>query len=461
MPGIIGLIHTTGKPLRDDLFPEMLRDFLKPKDALEDMWVSHDRSIAAARLHLGVFNAAPQPARSPDDSCLLWMDGEIFNEDLDLEHQPRAVLNAYLQEGERLFARLNGSFALVIIEPGRRVLTLVADRMATVPVYYARRDDLFAFSAEIKPLLHILGSRRRTDPEAVEDFLSSGYLLEGRTLVQGVRSLRPGEMLKLENGEVFSKRYWTFHFASDRHRLDQRELEEELLRVCKLAIIRRTRTDVATAVPLSGGYDSRALLFFWKSTDPDCKLRTVTWGVNEEDQGCDAWVARRLSSFLGTDHLFYPLKADCLPEHFQEFVRRDEGRTDAVGNYPEGLRIFERIREEAGIKVLLRGNEIFGARNRVFREKDALHTAFIDAFSLYPNSFRYLKPKVYRCLKDIGEERLRRLYASAPYDDPTDRKDYLFINLRVSGYQSPLTQLKRQVIEERNPFFDNDVVDFV
>jgi asparagine synthetase B (glutamine-hydrolysing) len=437
MPGIIGLIRIDGKPLRNGLFEEMLTDLQRSQNAGEDRWIAPDRCAAAARLHKGIFNPASQPVQSSDNACLLFMDGEVYNDEFDPDDQARGVLNAYLQEGETLFPRLNGSFALLIIEPNKKELTLVVDRMATVPIYYTHRGQLFAFSAEIKPLLRIFESDRRVDSEAVENFLSSGFLLEGRTLIEGIRSLCPGEILEVKAGGVKRKRYWKFHFAEDRDRFNQRELEDELLRVCKQAVRRQIRGDYTFAVPLSGGYDSRSLLFLWKSVNTGRKLRTVTWGVNEDEPGSDAWVARRLSSFLDTEHQFFHLKAECLPDHFQEFIRRDEGRTDAVGNYPEGLRVFERIRNTTGVQVLLRGNEIFGARNRVFREKDTLHTAFIDSFSIYPNSFHYLKPKVYRFLKDIGEDRMRRLYTSAPYEDPVDWKDYLFINLRVSGYQSP------------------------
>jgi hypothetical protein len=56
---------------------------------------------------------------------------------------------------------------------------------------------------------------------------------------------------------------------------------------------------------------------------------------------------------------------------------------------------------------------------------------------------------------------MRQLHGLNPYEDPVDRKDFLFVTLRCSGYQSPLTQIKRQVLEERNPYLDNDVMDFV
>ena len=111
--------------------------------------------------------------------------------------------------------------------------------------------------------------------------------------------------------------------------------------------------------------------------------------------------------------------------------------------------------------MLIRGNEPFGVRDKVSRERQAWFTAFIPDLTTMPKSYYCLRPGIRRALADLGYQQMQRLYRELPYDDPVDRKDHLFLTQRWPGYQSPLTQLKRRVIEERNPYLDNALIDFV
>ncbi len=417
--------------------------------------------MALARIHHGILNPLPQPARSPDGRLWLFLDGEIYNDEFNVPNQSQALVEAYLQEGAELFPRLNGSFTLALMEPERHRLTLVADRTASLPVFHTQAGKLFAFAPEIKSLLNLPGQRREINPEAVSDFLSTGGILGGKSLVKDIHLLRPGQVLKVESPVPQERQYWKFAFADRRDERDPSLLQENLYQLILQALERQARRQVSSAVTLSGGYDSRFLLHCLRQLYPDRPLRTITWGIDENRPESDARVARRTAEYYRTDHTFFELQAEALPQHFPTFVRLSEGRVDAAGNYPEGLRIFERIRGEIGVEVLYRGNEFFGARAKVTRSKEGFYTAFIPDLALQPYSFTYLRPQVRRRLVELGVNERRRLEQSCPHDHPVDRKDYLFITERVPSYQSPLTQLKRQLIEERNPFLDNDIIEFV
>jgi len=460
MMGMVGLVRLSGAPLEDRQVDFCLAAGGEDRDTL-DRFLARDRDILVARFHQGVVNPQPQPVQSKDGRLLLFLDGEVYNEDLDGENQAAAILEAYLAEGSDLFRRLNGSFLLVLVDPRYHRVMVVSDRTASLGVFFVQIGDLFAFSADMRPLLKLMKYTPRVDSLAVTNFLSSGSILEGRSLVQELQALRQARVLTVENNGFHVRPYLEFAYTVERDHRDPRILEDELYDLMLQAVRRQTRDSVPFAVTLSGGYDSRSILACMRTLYPDRPLTTVTWGADESVPGSDVEVARRFSEALRTSHSFYPLKAEALPDHFAAFVRASEGRVDAAGNYPESLRLLDRIRQELGVGLLFRGNELFGARARVFREKQAVYTGFIPDLSILPGSYWYLKPAIRKRLLELGADQMRRLYRACPYTDPIDCKDHLFVHQRWLGYQSPLTQLKRRVLEERNPYLDNDLVDFV
>ncbi|HEX7342995.1 MAG TPA: asparagine synthase-related protein [bacterium] len=461
MAGFLGFIQIDGAPLPEIEYRTGWEAAYRERGYFVEPYLSPNRDLCISHLHRSFPNPRLQPVASADGRFLLFLDGELFNEDLDLTDQPGSVLQAYLREGEALFSRLNGFFALALIEPEKHRLQLVTDRTASVPIFYLRRGNLLAFSPEIQPLLSLDNSPPKINPTALSNFLSSGSILEGKSLIGDIEILRPGQVLTVSGSQVRMDFYWQFFYAEKRDERDSRDLQEDLYQLMLRAVERQTKDNLPAAVTLSGGYDSRSILGCMRRLYPERDIRTVTWGEDQFLADSDAVVAERTARHYGTKHIFYTLRAAALPTHFREFVRETEGRVDAAGNYPESLHIFKRIRDELGVQILIRGNELFGARSKVTRDRQAWFTGFIPDLTTLPYSYSCLRPEIRRVLADLGCQQMQRLYRELPYDDPIDRKDHLFIAQRWPGYQSPLTQLKQRVIQERNPYLDNDLMDFV
>lgn len=462
MSGFLGLVRLDGAPLSADLLEKFrLAAAADQPHRFANRWASPSGEMALTRLHNGILNPAAQPVSSPDGKLLLFLEGEVYNEDLDLNDQPQAILDAYLKEGPALFKRLNGQYLLALIEPESHRLHLVCDRTGSVPLFWVRLGDLLAFSPRIKPLLSLPGLQPRLDYGAMANFLSTGCILEGKCLVQDVQLLRQGQVMTVERRTVEIHPYWEFSYTDQRDQRDPKVLTGELSDLVVQAVHRQTRDSLSYAVPLSGGYDSRSILCSLRRLYPALPIHTVTWGADDLRPDSDVMVAQRLAEYFRTLHSFYRLDAEALPDHFHAYVQASEGRVDAAGNYPESLGVLERIRRDLDVDILFRGNEFFGARAAVSRYRQALYVGFLPTFCMQPASFRYLRPEVYHQLSDLCEAQMRRIINSYPYDNYIDRKDHLFIAERFYAYHNPLTQLKRLVVEERNPLLDNDIIEFV
>ncbi len=461
MRGLMGIVQLSPGNSERGLFDCLLSEFSLSRPLHCDRYESADRKMSVARLCRTGVQGSSQPARSADGRWMLFLNGELYNDDLSADNQAQAVLDAYVSEGEELFVRLNGSYALLLIERAAQRLRLICDRSASQPIFYLKTADYFAFSSRLKPFRCLPNWKPKISRSALADFLASGYHLQGRVLWDDVAQLGPGQMLTLESKTIKVHQYWDFTLSSQTRVGDEQAYTEELARLLRRSIERRSRDGDRLGVLLSGGYDSRAIVGIMKRLWSDRPLQTITWGEDAHKPESDALIAEQLAVHVGSKHTFFKLDGSALPDHFRSFVRLDEGRTDAVGNYPESLRIFERIREELGLEVLLRGDECFGWKEDVRRNADMLHSLDIHELAKLTNSYAYLNPKVRRDLEAVERLQLHQILSACPYAGLHYRKDYLQYNQRLCGYLNPLSQLKQIELDLRNPFLDNEILDFV
>jgi asparagine synthetase B (glutamine-hydrolysing) len=461
MPGLLGLLQLGGKSTEGVSFQDWLRDFTGKYGGAVEPLSSRDGAFTAAHIRRIGFVAPSHTAVSEAGRILLVWDGEIYNAEFRSPDPSRLLLDAFAREGVGLFSRLNGTFALAFWEERPRRLTLAADRAASLPIYYAKNHDQFAFSGRLKPFRRLHDSRAGVELGALADMLTNGYLLQGKLLLDGVRVLGPGQVLRVEEHRIEVSNYWRYEFEPQPDPADGRRFEGELTQLIREAIECRLCDESHIGVLLSGGYDSRVIAGFLQQLRRNGYIHTITWGENEETPETDAFISRRIADHLHAKHTFYPLNASALPHHFRDFVSLDEGRTDAVGNYPESLLIFERILSELHLNVLFRGDECFGWREDVSNELEALHSLNIHDLHHLPEAYPFLRPDFRKKLVEISRARLQSLCAECPYDNLHDRKDYFYFTQRIFGYLNPLSQLKQQVIDLRNPFLDNALLDFI
>src|SRR6266567_703314 len=109
--------------------------------------------------------AAAQPMASGDGSILLLFNGEIYNfRELRLElkafgHSFRSesdtevILAAYCQWGNEMFGRLEGMWAIVLLDLRARKLLMSRDRFGIKPLFYHLRDSRLMIASEVKQLL--------------------------------------------------------------------------------------------------------------------------------------------------------------------------------------------------------------------------------------------------------------------------------------------------------------------
>lgn len=246
--------------------------------------------IGACRLAIVDLVAGDQPVKNESGAIHAVLNGEIYNY-LELQkvlrehgHRIRSsgdtelLVHLWEEHGKTLLSHLRGMFALAVVDERTQKLFLARDRLGKKPLYWMRSHGGLFFASELKAL-RPFASSWVTDPAALEEFLTFGFVPEGSCFVRGVEKLPPGHWLELDipTGEIRSGRFAAFEFAPD-PTLREEEAAQQLVELLAEATALRLRADVPVAVFLSGGMDSATVAALAKQLGEEPKLLFVDVG---------------------------------------------------------------------------------------------------------------------------------------------------------------------------------------
>jgi asparagine synthase (glutamine-hydrolysing) len=227
-------------------------------------------------------DAAAQPMASPDGALWIVFNGEIYNfRELRLELQAagrafrstgdtEVALAAFEAWGERAFGRLEGMWAMVVVDLRHRRLVGSRDRFGIKPLYWAARGARLLLASEIKQILAAEEGRPRANHSLVARYLRGVRLpcLE-ETFFDGVRAVPPGTWFEVAlDGDTVEtpvfRRYWDLsdHYCRDGRRRPEAYADalDRLRSLLAEAVASHDLADVTVGSLLSGGLDSSTLV---------------------------------------------------------------------------------------------------------------------------------------------------------------------------------------------------------
>jgi asparagine synthase (glutamine-hydrolysing) len=278
----------------------------------------HGLHLGFRRLSIVDLADGHQPMWNEDSSICVLFNGEIYNNvelraalvaaghRMRTDHSDTEVLvHGYEEWGEDLPRRLNGMFAFVIWDRGRRRLFAARDRFGEKPFYYTVSPGLFAFASELSALIRHSAVECTIEEAALQKFFAYGYIPAPGALYRNTRKLPGGCSLTfdLDNSELRERRYWRFAIEADEHAPEERipALAEELRSLLECAVTRRLVSDVPLGIFLSGGIDSSTVLVLAARQRDPAGLDTFTIGFNEPSFD-ETPYARAVAAAFGTRH---------------------------------------------------------------------------------------------------------------------------------------------------------------
>lgn len=333
-------------------------------------------ALGMRRLSIIDLAGGHQPMSGCDPDKTIVFNGEIYNfQELQTELEKRGhrfrthsdtevIVHAYEEYGADCVEHLRGMFAFAIWNEKTRELFIARDRVGKKPLYYTTTSTgTLIFGSELKSLSEFPGFAREINLEALDAYLTFGYVPDPVTIFQGVHKLAPGHCLSFKDGEVSLRQYWDFPYTEPQ--LEPASSEDDCIKELRALLDESVRTRLIADVPLgaflSGGIDSSAVVGLM-AQHMNQPVKTFSIGFHEDSYN-ELKYARIAARKFGTDHhelIVTPEVCDIVEELIWHF---DEPFADssAIPTYM----VSKLAREH--VKVVLSGDggdELFGGYTR-------------------------------------------------------------------------------------------------
>ena len=159
-------------------------------------------ALGIQRLRVIDLDTGDQPIYNEDRSVAVVLNGEIYNyRELRAELRQRGhtlttngdtevIAHLYEEHGIDCVRRLHGMFAFALWDARRQQLLLARDRVGKKPLLYCERDGVLSFASEMAALLGDDEIPREVDHEALDAYLTLGYVPAPLTALRGWPSCR-------------------------------------------------------------------------------------------------------------------------------------------------------------------------------------------------------------------------------------------------------------------------------
>ena len=291
-----------------------------------------------------------QPMWSADRRVAIVYNGEVYNfrqerdrlaaagYDFRSTTDTEVLLALYLERGLDFVDRLRGMFAVAILDFRDRptgaapVLTLARDPFGIKPLYLHESGSELVFASELKALLASGRVPPRVARTGLVDYLRFGFVVQPRTLVEGVRMLEPGTLEQYREGKpTLTRRFYrlpparpaeeSFEEAAQRLRA---ELEE--------SVALHSFADAPVGVFLSGGVDSAAMAALMRKHVP--RLRSYTLRLPDAPRGDESAEANESAELLDCDNTLVEVTGDDVRDLLPRYARDlDQPSTDGLNTW--------------------------------------------------------------------------------------------------------------------------------
>jgi len=485
-----------------------------------------DGPVALGHRRLQIIDLATgrQPIGNETGTVHAMLNGEIYNyrslagmlrergHRFATSSDTEVIVHAWEEFGEECLAHFNGMFAFVLWDGERRTLFAARDRLGEKPFYYAERGGWFIFGSELRALLAHPELAAELDLRGFGRYLTSGYLPDPHTILEGVSKLPPGHYLTVADGKTRVSQYWDLPFTSPRRQESDRSPEawaERLWDALRISVRHRLVSDVPVGVFLSGGIDSSAVTAAAVAVAPGQRFQTFSMGFQEPSYSEERY-ARAVAEHLGTDHhqfTFTAADAVALTErlgrlldepladpaflptlHLARHTRATvtvalggDGGDELLCGYPTFLALAPMAaihRLPAGVLgaasrliAALPSGTRYGSPSFLLKQfaRGAVHSADVACQIMMGGLTR---PEQHRLVSSVVDDAMARfdpyddiadVLADAPTGDPIDRLVYHHSKLYLAG--QTLVKMDRATmasgVEARAPFLDPDLVALV
>ncbi|SMO80624.1 asparagine synthase (glutamine-hydrolysing) [Chryseobacterium rhizoplanae] len=348
-----------------------------------------------------------QPMLSENEQIIITFNGEIYNfkklrkelESLGNSFRSNSdtevILKGYQEWGNSTFAKLDGMFAICIVDLTNKKLILARDRVGMKPLFYYQSEEGLVWASEIKALL----KNEFVKPEINWNGVYTNFLfqttLAPQTCFQDIVSLEPASLMSIDlsDQKITKEKFWTLPSPSVKN-IPEEEAVRKIDQLLSESISEQLYADVPVAVMMSGGIDSTLIASKSKPFNPDINTYTISYPFSEEEVKNASLAAQH----FGVSHDIKEVSDDEALEQLKENIQHFEEPYSSF----EVLINAAKYAHDKDFKVVLSGNgadELFAGYS---------HTLKLNRWLLMRN-FNFIKPFIFT--KDQFSQRVKNYFS--------------------------------------------------
>jgi asparagine synthase (glutamine-hydrolysing) len=236
-----------------------------------------------------------------------------------VESDSMALIRGYELWGNNLFSRIDGSFAIILLDQVKERILIVRDRIGKKPLYWYHDRHHFIFASELKAILASRVVPQSASLDALSCYLYFGYIPQDMSPIKDVNKLLPGHYLQFHiSGSKVIQPYWSYssyfeHQLTDHKNTIAKNFDEMLLKITQRDLIE----DQPLGCFVSGGLGSASIAYYLRKNIPKEQLTCFTVGFQGQNEE-DIQIAGELAKSLNLSHK----RKILTPEHFlDDFIK--------------------------------------------------------------------------------------------------------------------------------------------
>ena len=204
------------------------------------------------------------------DDLIISFNGEIYNfleikeklisigEKFITTSDTEVILRLFKNYRFESFKMLEGMYAICIYDLKTKEIILARDTFGIKPLYYSFFENKFIFSSELKSIVKVFKNLNKINYNSCFDYLVKGSILEPNTPYKNILSLKPGNILIVQNNLDYRiKNIETVStIIRDSENSEIIYTKDDFFHELNKQIIKHTQSDVPLALMLSSGIDS-------------------------------------------------------------------------------------------------------------------------------------------------------------------------------------------------------------